>query len=535
MDDPARHNTAGTRGVMLVIAAVALAGLGLLAVVAPAYLSVQGFPLDDAWIHAVYARSLARTGMLAYNPGVPATGATSPLWACLVAIPQALGTSVDAAVWLTKVLGFGLHVLATLALFAALRPPSSRPGTLMVPLAAALLVAFHPDLVSASVSGMEVSLAALLASGLLLLARRGRPVVYGVASALAPLARPELAILCYLLPLALYARRDRRRLLVLGGAAALGNAVAFGGNALRNLAVSGLPLPATFYAKVGAGRLPLADAELAGFRDLLGHIAVVDSLLLLVLLAGIALWIVISDSEDADRGPAAALIGGLAFCGVSFALVRPIDPAAFYHQRYVLPVVPFLVAAAPLLVADALRGHAPPRIGRVATWGVLAVLASTLVLGAPGRYERLSNDARNIDDVQVSLGHTLASVEPSTVVWAVDAGAIRYFGRAFVIDMMGLNDARLLGPQAQTFLDSHPPAFIEVVPTWSTLDPASAERLDGTLFEPSTGYTVTSFLEMRRHWLVRCPAGFAGGEFVFLGRTFRFSCAAAPGSASPAS
>jgi len=99
---------------------------------------------------------------------------------------------------------------------------------------------------------------------------------------------------------------------------------------------------------------------------------------------------------------------------------------------------------------------------------------------------------------------------------------------------MGLNEARMLGPHAQDFLDAHPPAFVEIVPTWSTLDPASAAQLDGTLFEPSTAYSVTSFLEMRRHRLVRCPPGFAGGELGFLGRTFRFSCAAEPARASPA-
>ena len=34
------------------------AGLGLLALIwsAPDYLTARGYPLDDAWIHAVYAR-----------------------------------------------------------------------------------------------------------------------------------------------------------------------------------------------------------------------------------------------------------------------------------------------------------------------------------------------------------------------------------------------------------------------------------------------------------------------------------------------
>src|SRR3954467_15294291 len=89
----------------LVAAACALLALHS---AAPAYLVHQGFPLDDAWIHAVYAREFAATRMLAYNPGVPATGETSPLWAIVLALPHLLARS-NAAIVATKFLGFALH------------------------------------------------------------------------------------------------------------------------------------------------------------------------------------------------------------------------------------------------------------------------------------------------------------------------------------------------------------------------------------------------------------------------------------------
>src|SRR4051794_34832739 len=47
--------------------------------------AVTGFPLDDAWIHLVYARSLAHGDGFAYNPGQLETGFTSPLWVMLLA------------------------------------------------------------------------------------------------------------------------------------------------------------------------------------------------------------------------------------------------------------------------------------------------------------------------------------------------------------------------------------------------------------------------------------------------------------------
>ena len=49
-----------------------------------------GFPLDDAWGHLVYGRALATWQGLAYNPGQPEAGVTSPLWTYLCALPAGL-------------------------------------------------------------------------------------------------------------------------------------------------------------------------------------------------------------------------------------------------------------------------------------------------------------------------------------------------------------------------------------------------------------------------------------------------------------
>ena len=50
-----------------------------------------GFPLDDAWIHQTYARNLAQTGQLAYLPGQPSAGSTSPAWSFLLSVGYLLG------------------------------------------------------------------------------------------------------------------------------------------------------------------------------------------------------------------------------------------------------------------------------------------------------------------------------------------------------------------------------------------------------------------------------------------------------------
>jgi hypothetical protein len=44
---------------------------------------LSGFPLDDAWIHQTYARSLAAGQGWIYAGGQPSAGSTSPLWTML--------------------------------------------------------------------------------------------------------------------------------------------------------------------------------------------------------------------------------------------------------------------------------------------------------------------------------------------------------------------------------------------------------------------------------------------------------------------
>ena len=68
-------------------------------------IGVGAFPLDDSWIHMQFARNLAEGRGFAYNPGVPVSGSTAPLWTL------ALGgvfTVFGPHPALAKVLGLGL-------------------------------------------------------------------------------------------------------------------------------------------------------------------------------------------------------------------------------------------------------------------------------------------------------------------------------------------------------------------------------------------------------------------------------------------
>jgi hypothetical protein len=108
-------------------------------------------------------------------------------------------------------------------------------------------------------------------------------------------------------------------------------------------------------------------------------------------------------------------------------------------------------------------------------------------------------------------------------VWVVDAGASRFFGRPFVVDMIGLNTPELLGSNAQAYLDAHPPAYLDVFPGWSRLEVTGGD-MPATTFEVSTPYTVTSAPSMRRHVLVTCAPPGVEGNFIVRGKRRAFRC-----------
>ena len=169
-----------------VLAAVWLAGRG-------ANPGPLGFPLDDAWIHMVYGHGLRESGFLAYNPGIPATGCTSPLWAVVLGLLHALFDrphQPGAVVPAVLVTGAVLHAVGIAAGVDLARRLSGRGSAAAL---AGLLLAAATPLAAAAFSGMEVA----LTGALLLLGARdvaaGAWLRAGIWLALAGLARPEAA------------------------------------------------------------------------------------------------------------------------------------------------------------------------------------------------------------------------------------------------------------------------------------------------------------------------------------------------------
>ncbi len=140
----------------LVYAPLAVATLWLAATTVRRVLALSGgaaVPLDDAYIHFQYARSIAELHAFAYTRGaVPTPGATSLLWPLTLAPFYALGFRGARIIWVAWALGFtslGLLALETRRLASGLmRPP--------VAIATGAMVIAFGGFTWFAASGMEV-------------------------------------------------------------------------------------------------------------------------------------------------------------------------------------------------------------------------------------------------------------------------------------------------------------------------------------------------------------------------------------------
>ena len=469
-------------------AAVAAAALGLLAVhvlVALRFLldtstgstaAAEALPLDDAWIHLVYAQSLAQLDGFAYNPGELETGFTSPLWAILLAPLFWLRLPWDVSLVLV-VKSVGILVWWAAGIFGY-RLGARLSGHRGAGVVLALMIALDPWLAFGAVSGMEVPLACAttLAGFDYLAARRWRAA--GIGLALAIWSRPELAIVTLAAIAAMaWARRaegsDRTPLRDL----AIPPAVAAGLWAIWNVAVSGRLLPGAFYLK------HQTDSPLDAFAD--APAVLVDQLFDYPwLFAGsglvayaIGAWRITRAPEHRDAAIALIASGPLWLLATIWAH-RINEPLAFYWHRYLDAGLPILLAPIAIgvwtCIESAVRVARPPRSRArrdlafaALSLPLLALFAVTLPSKLARNAENQAWSAQNIEDLHVKTALWIAeSTEPTDTIATHDAGALRFISQRHTVDMLGINTHRVLSGGLPRVLEQHPPRYLVLIPSW---------------------------------------------------------------------
>jgi hypothetical protein len=394
-----------------------------------------GFPLDDAWIHLTYARNLAEHGEWAFRLGERSAGSTSPLWTALLSMGFLISLAPYA--WTYLVGWIVLTLLAICAEGIARRLVASYSSRIPW---AGLFFVFAWHLTWSAVSGMETLLHGLIILAVLgaLMGGSRRYLMLGLLTGLSVWVRPDgLTLLGPILFVALlsertwYLRREAIWKTLIGFGSLVLPYVLF------NLALSGNPMPNTFYAK---------QAEYGWFwhsKSLIDRLGEYSWPILaspfLVLIPAAILWLG-KRIRAGDWAALASLIWVFGYIAIYF-----ISLPAYQHGRYLIPALPVMYLWG---VVGFLAFVRSPRVNqRIAfVWQTLTFtlcLAFTWI-GA----QQYANDVRWVETEMVATAKWVSQHIPSDSRLAVhDIGALGYYVDNPVIDMAGL-----ITPQIVSFI-----------------------------------------------------------------------------------
>ena len=381
---------------------------------------------DDAYIYLRYVRSLRAGCGLRFNcEDAPVEGFTSPLYLALllagslVTTRLVLLTQVICTLAVAATIGVAVHAAASTAFDERERPAKTandlRAG---VALAVAVVLGLDHYVMVNAVVGLEAPVAALVVTAAFDAVLRDRRRTAVALVVLAFLARPEGLLLVALLPVLPWARSGR----VLATLAASVAAITLARWLLFHDFV-----PNTYWAKAGGTQrhLGLGLQFIARLLTEQFPFIVFGPLALLV----------------RKTRPAVAYLLAVTAAWLAFFLRSGGD--VFPYGRLAFPLVPALTVLAARGVAETGLRVA----SRVQTLSAHAPLCGVLLLSIAGgglalRAASLHGLAGRHSDPKVDRWHVLAQYlaarYPHATLATVPIGAIAYYSKLRVIDMLGL-------------------------------------------------------------------------------------------------
>ncbi|MBI3741407.1 MAG: hypothetical protein HY257_06590 [Chloroflexi bacterium] len=414
-----------------------------------------GFPLDDAWIHQVYARNLGTRGEFAFFAGQPSAGSTAPLWTIFLAVGYFL--RIDFHAWTYVVVAMLMGASVILAgrvgerIFATRNSqienhflvPSPKSQTWLFAFSLSLFTLLEWHLSWSAVSGMEIPLFVFLS--LLLLERfyaRERAWLLGIIGALLTLTRPEGAVLAGIVAASVIARRieattkqsptvprgllrfARNDVMFFG----FGFAFLLAPYLLFNLAVSGNIFPNTFFAKNAEYQIIIERVPFVIRYLQLLFIPFIGAQTLLIPAMLFAVFHFVKRRNFFGLIPLAWIL----LLPALYALRLPV---AYQHGRYEMPIIPFIVMygiGGMFLLFERVKNF----VFR-ATYALApaATLIAFWFIGA----NAYATDVAIIDCEMVQTARWVAQNVPRDArVAAHDIGALGYYYDKPFIDLAGL-------------------------------------------------------------------------------------------------
>ncbi len=418
-----------------------------------------GAPLDDVYIHCRFAQNLLAGRGFSFNPNVPLSGDTSPLWVLLISLG---GLITHDLLTVAIVLSILFYLMLAPGVYRTARDVFDLKEQWAI--IAGLITVIGSRMIWSAASGMEVTFAALL---MLLVVeeherakQRGRPRIReAIWLGLGYNVRPEFLFLIALVMLdwAWFLWRSKKLSPEFVWLAAVTIALV-------------LPYPLYSYA-IGHSFLSHSSVVQGAHVSLLPNFAYLwfalkiyasNNLFAFLL---IAIGLVVLHGRDELR-LAVVLVVGLPL------LQAFVAPQFRHHGRYFFPVFPVAMiiacAAGEKLSKD-----------RTVMQHVFAGLLLVCGMIEAGRWVMLeSYAARNINDQHLKIADwVLRNTSPSNVFAVDDVGALAYLTDRTLIDLTGLmtpaiykvhNDqdsvwkvARAMGANTFVIYDRLNPAFIQ--------------------------------------------------------------------------
>ena len=425
---------------------------------------IHGFPIDDAWIHQVVARTFAATGTLGYAPGQFGAGATSYLWAALLSTNYRW-IHADPVVF-TLALNIALYLGTGAVLLAMALRDGLRERRVDSPRLAAAEAVFVVGLASIggntiwfAFSGMEATLVVFLSVSAIACATR-RPssgsssalAMVGAAAAVAALAltRPETIALGPLLAWVCHRsghpRRQTAALLGCWGAAV---AVYLG----ANLIATGSALPATLGGRkwiwVGDSEgwgLRLWDFACTWVMRLRNYSLGTSSDVALWISLGLAVVAIVRLAQAGRRGLALTV----SWAAIHLATYAVLLPAPGHGGRY-QPLLPLmyllLVGLGSIALLEEIVAWGERRVGRSCGWvghGLeMASLVPWIALVLVGVRDWSHDHAKAVAHIratELGLGPLVDALPGEAKVASFDIGGIGFSSHRRILDIGGLSD-----------------------------------------------------------------------------------------------
>ena len=406
-----------------------------------------GFPLDDSWIYATFARNLARGQGYAFNPGETIGGATGPLYVGILALLFLLFRDV---VWPAKIAGLLCLCASSLLVYQTAR--RILPGRRDVPLLAGLLVALSPPLLWGSLTGLELPFYLLFVC---------------LGTYMYVCEKWTLAVLFW--AIGVWLRPDGLFFVLLGVFLRPGISAR---NTVAPLMTAGFLIAAYFGFNLLVGRHLLPSS--VGVKTHLWQNLSGTELAMLKQWAD--LWGISDPSRVGLHAPlilAGLGVGAFACLRrlpalVAYAVLLPFVFALFgasggQFDRYIVYIVPVTILLAVVgfdhLARRALRTRA---LAGMIALGVLclgwqAYVARKAGIGYGWNVQNINGMQRYVADL------TRRATSPGDTVAVNDVGAMGFFSDCYVVDLVGLVSPRRSFPEA---LKIYRPKCMAIFPDW---------------------------------------------------------------------